>query len=133
MTLIVQNRKRHSSPHREFYTADVVQENLPTVDLILCRDCLAHLPIVDVSAAIENFRSSHSHYLAATTFPGTRKNTDNSTWRVNAAPPRPFQPGDYRALNLQLAPFYLPEPIEIVDEHNKDGKMLGIWELWPKM
>jgi len=127
--LILNNEKLYQSPKRRFIVGDIVEDKLPCVDLILCRDCLAHLPITDVLKAIQKFKDSGATYLAATTFPRTAENKDVATWWAGDEVRTVFQPGDYHALNLQSPPFNLPAPIAMIDERNPDGKMLGVWNL----
>lgn len=88
----------------------------------MCRDCLVHFSRDDIYAAIRNFKKSKSRYLLATTFTGLREYVEIST-------------GEWRPLNLQLAPFNFPPPIRLIDEKciHSGGiytdKNLGLWEL----
>ena len=77
---------------RNYLLADITRHSLPRADAILCRDCLGHLSFANIAAAIANFRLSGSEWLVTTTFPELRTNID-------------CEDGDWRALNLALAPF----------------------------
>jgi len=118
--LIEANRRRSSSPRRQFFCRDIVRQRLPSADLVLCRDALVHLSNGDVIGTLANFRRTGARYLLATTFVGDRENVDIAT-------------GDWRPLNLERAPFALPPPIELVDErcHHSGGgyadKRLALW------
>jgi hypothetical protein len=120
--LIEANRQKYAGPGREFRVLDMVTTKPPRFDVILCRDCLVHLSFADIRAALRNFRDSGSEYLLATTMPNVRKNEDIAS-------------GDWRGLNLQLAPFHFPPPIALLNEHctEADGewsdKSLGLWRL----
>lgn len=121
--IIQKNIERFTSTNRFFRTADIIRDKLPTVDVILCRDCLVHLPFTDVRAAIRNFAATGSRFLATTSFFGHPTNTDLSA------------PGGWRPLNLQAAPFDFPPPELLLREKRDDpdyqysDKSLLVWEL----
>jgi len=118
--LIEENRRRWSSPRREFVCRDIVRQRLPAADLVLCRDALVHLNNADVSATLRNLRRTGARYLLTTTFIGDRENLDIAT-------------GEWRPLNLERRPFSLPRPVELIDErcHHSGGgwadKRLALW------
>jgi SAM-dependent methyltransferase len=120
--LIAENRQRYGSPARRFEMLDITRDRLPRVDLIFCRDCLVHLKNAQVLAALRNFRRSGSRYLLATTFTGRTANEDTPL-------------GGWRPMNLQLSPFDLPSPVQVISEERtvEDGryadKSLGLWDL----
>jgi hypothetical protein len=122
--LIEGNRARHSGAGRRFEVIDIVRDALPRVDLIHCRDCLVHLPLAMAQQAIANFKQSGATYLLTTTFPRTgRTNIDISI-------------GEWRPLDLELAPFGFPPPLwslAEVPELSADGithfKHLALWKL----
>jgi hypothetical protein len=106
---------------REFMVLDIIKNVPPKADLILCRDFLVHMVEADVKRALANFSASGSTYLLATTFPATTANVDLKF------------PGEWRPINLQIAPFNLPQPVMIVDEECPDAngrsKSLALWKL----
>jgi Methyltransferase domain len=120
--LIAENVRRYATPERRFLCLDMTRADLPTADLILCRDGLVHLSFADARAAIRNFRRSGSRYLLATTFVNHPRNEDAPT-------------GGWRVLNMQAAPFAFPPPLALVDERCTRGdggyrdKRLGLWPL----
>jgi len=120
--LIRKNRQQHGRPGVSFRRLDLIADKLPCVDLILCRDCLVHLPFADVFAALTNICRSDAEYLLTTTFPDRTANSDIST-------------GDWRPLNLERAPFFLPPPVSIINEGCTEGggyfrdKSLGLWSV----
>jgi hypothetical protein len=120
--LIEANRRKYARPGREFRVQDMVATRPPRFDVILCRDCLVHLSFADIRAALQNFQDSGSEYLLATTMTSIRNNEDIAS-------------GDWRGLNLQLAPFSFPAPIALLNERctEADGawtdKSLGLWRL----
>lgn len=120
--LIASNARLYGSPEREFVVGDIVQDPLPQMDMILCRDCLNHLPLNDGAKAIQNFNDSGARYLAATTYPEHGANGEMAL----ALPPAGWRP-----LNLEFPPFSLGVPFLVIAESERVayGKMLGVWEL----
>ncbi|WFU28298.1 class I SAM-dependent methyltransferase [Bradyrhizobium sp. CB1717] len=105
-----------------FHVRDITRDVLPPADLILCRDCLVHLSFANVARALRNFRASGARFLLLTTFP---------EWNGN----RDCEDGDWRALNMEKAPFNWPSPRELINERCEEGnggwrdKSLGLWQL----
>lgn len=119
---IVHQNKGYESPSREFIECNLLTDTLPQVDAIFCRDCLVHFRSSHVWQALSNIARSEAKYLITTTF----------TQRAND---REIETGQWRPLNLQAAPFSLPNPVELVDEKcTQDGgaypdKMLAVWSV----
>jgi hypothetical protein len=120
--LIARTDRKYRGTNRRFRKYDVLSDKLPRVDLILCRDCLVHFSERDVFAALQNICESQSEFLLATTFPNRLKNGEIRT-------------GQWRAINLEIAPFQLPTPVTIINEGctEADGtykdKSLGLWRI----
>ncbi len=88
--------------------------DLPKVDMILCRAVLFHLSLLNIEAAIHNFRLSGSRWLLATTHPHVQNNWD-------------IENGDWRRLNLE--PFLGPPAALCVADGPGDDGYLALWEL----
>lgn len=114
--MIKRNQKLYSRPGREFRQLDITKDEIPKVDLIFCRDCLIHLSLNYMAAAIANFKKSGSTYLLTTTYTTHPENTDILT-------------GDCRFINLQIPPFNLPAPLELIIEEPETSKSMGLWRL----
>jgi SAM-dependent methyltransferase len=120
--LAVLNRERFGTPRRDFAALDITRDDLPRVDLILCRDVLVHLKNRQIRAALRNFRRSGSTWLLATTFTGDHPNEDAPL-------------GGWRPLNLERPPFALGPPLrriserETVEDLRYLDKSLGLWAL----
>ena len=69
--LIKRNQQQYGSSTRSFIHLDLTQDQLPEVDLILCRDCLLHFSEKAIFRALRNLKKSRSKYLLTTTFPNT--------------------------------------------------------------
>jgi hypothetical protein len=102
--------------------ADITRDCLPRCDAVLCRDCLVHLSFANIERAVANFRGSGATWLIATTFP---------EWQINCD----CEDGDWRALNLERAPFDWRAPVELLNENCSEAgggwsdKSLGVWRL----
>lgn len=105
-----------------FCVADITRDPLPLADAILCRDSLVHLSFANIGRAIRNFKSTHAQWLITTSFPEWRQNID-------------CEDGDWRALNLERAPFNWPPPAMLLNEQCEEAgggwrdKSLGVWRL----
>lgn len=120
--LVERNQKNHANAQRQFQHLNLISSELPRADLVFCRDCLVHLSFKDIGAAIANIKRSGATYLMATTFPGMAQNPDIVT-------------GDFRPVNLQLAPFNFPQPLVSLTEHCTEGagvhsdKAMSVWRV----
>lgn len=120
--LIHDNRTTYERENVKFLVANLINDKLPKVDLILCRDCLVHLSFKDIFLALHNVCDSGSKYLLTTTFTRRKNNHDIAT-------------GQWRALNMEAAPFMLPEPLKTISEQSTEGngaykdKALSLWEI----
>jgi 2-polyprenyl-3-methyl-5-hydroxy-6-metoxy-1,4-benzoquinol methylase len=116
--LIQRNQKMYGAGHRTFLIADITTDPLPSADIVLCRECLIHLPNAQVAMALQNFRAAGAKYLLATTNPAITENVD--IW-----------PGSFRPINLEIAPFNLPKPIRTILDGAKgsdlENSRLGLW------
>jgi len=117
--LVERNRAKYG---REFLHLDLCSGDLPTVDVVFCRDCLVHLSFENVLRAIANIKRSGSTWLLTTTFLECEENIDI----VN---------GDWRMLNFELAPFQWKPPARVLVEGCTEAgggysdKALGLWRI----
>ena len=120
--IIDYNIKNYTTDNKSFQIFDIVTDNLPAFDIILCRDCWVHLPNDIILQSIKNLKKNKIIYLLTTTFPNRKNNRD-----INM--------GDWRPINLNESPFCLPKPLLIINENCTEGgmqytdKSLGLWKL----
>jgi hypothetical protein len=120
--IIEQNHRKYGGPRKQFIVKDITKDRLPSVDCILCRDCLDHLSFEHAFRALQNFRRSGAKYLLTTTYTARTQNEDIMT-------------GGFRPTNLQLPPFSFPPPIQLINEQcTEEGskwsdKSLGLWRI----
>lgn len=114
---------RYEAARTSFLHLDIVADDLPSCDAWFCRDVLIHLPLNDGVRVVQRFRGSGIKYFLSTTFPAA----DNI---------RDINYGEVRAVNLEIAPFSLGKPIEMLRdpdpaqlkaEPRRIRKYIGIW------
>jgi len=124
-------RNKKNNPDLSFFEFDIVDDKLPYADLVICRDCLFHLPDSFVLGAIENFYNSGSAYLLATDYSWVEVNTDLTKEELE------LECG-FRFINLEIKPFNLGSTIEI---HNEEvwreyegghNRQMALWRLKEK-
>ena len=103
--LIESNRQHFSGQGMSFLELDITRDALPPADLMICRDCLFHLPVADVWHFVENFVRSQIPYLLTTSHIGDNIVNPN------------LIPGHFDLLNLMMAPYYFPqETLHAIDD-----------------
>lgn len=119
--LIMMNREKYGKDHLRFEYKNIVKDDLPSADLVICRDVLVHLGIRQISEVLEKVKMSGAKYFLSTTFPSA-SNTDIVT-------------GTWRPVSLTSAPFYLDEPLIMFNEfpffHDKNvpARFIALWKL----
>ena len=120
--IVAEAGRQYGTSMREFVELDLTCSPLPTADLLFCRDCLVHLSYADIARAVRNIRRSAIEYLLTTTF------TVEPTFRDIVT-------GDWRPVNLELAPFSFGRPLELIPERCTEqhgafaDKSLGLWRV----
>jgi len=95
--LIRKNQSEFSSSTRLFCAGDITVDPLPKVDLMMCRDCLFHLPNASVGAFFENFLVSQIPWLLLT----SHHNPGNEELSVRRG---------FRKINFEVSPYFFPKP-----------------------
>ncbi len=120
--LIQSDKTAYERKNVHFQCLNLLGDELPKVDLILCRDCLVHFSFSDIRTALNRICASGSTYLLATTFLSHKENRDILT-------------GQWRPINLEMPPFDLPKPLRQIDEGciEEGGaygdKSLALWKI----
>jgi hypothetical protein len=114
--LVISNQEKYGNEQRHFMHLDVISDDLPQADLILCRDCLVHLSLAQIWQALQNIKKSGAKYLLATSYSQTGVNIDISA-------------GSWRKLNLMVAPFNFSNPILVYNEGYEGDKCLVMWKI----
>ena len=120
--LIELNTRKYESFNISFKKLNLIEDELPKVDLIFCRDCLVHFSFEYIHKSIINICNSQSKYFMTTTFIEREKNVDIET-------------GQWRPINFETYPFHFPEPRRIINEGCTENnniysdKSLGLWDI----
>ena len=114
---IVFNKEKY--PNMDFRLLNMVEDALPTSDLVFTRDCLVHLNYENTWIFINECIKNGSKYLMATHCPEVEENLELGGII------------GWRPLNLEKAPFNFPKAIEIISEETdyNPEKCMGIWSL----
>jgi hypothetical protein len=117
--IIIRNKTKF--PVIEFIEFNMCEQQLPKSDLIICRDCLFHLPNQFVIAALNNFKLSGSTYLLATEQRWVTQNKELTKEELN-------NESGNKPINLEIAPFNLGQSLEFHDE-KLWRRSLSLWKL----
>ena len=109
--LIKKNKDTFTTDKVEFISLDILTDDLPKVDLILCRDLFVHLKNDQIKIALKNIKNSGSKYLLTTSFKERFSNGENLVI------------GGWRPLNLEIEPFNLKKSIDEIFENCTEGEM----------
>lgn len=100
---------------RDFRRLDIVTDDLPDADAMLCRDFHQHIPNAMVISALRNFVASGIRWLIAT----THDNPVNEDIE---------KPGMFRRINLEVGPFCLPATRTLIADPPGSGHYLAVWD-----
>jgi hypothetical protein len=118
--------KTNRAKYRQWRNVGFARSNLltrkkwPHVDLILCRDFLAHLPNEYILEMVEKFRASGSRYLLASNYPGTHNEFTYDPEQVDA----PWLGYMERPHDLTKEPFWLHQ-IDAIPEQSPPGGVIA--------
>jgi len=118
--LIAHNRKKFKRlKNAKFIEHDIVSMPLNhSYDIILVRDLLQHLWMVDALMALKHISASGSNFLLATTFPDTVVNVEVDKHALG---------GRKSSYNLEQAPFLLESPV--CSSYDWNMEHIGLWKL----
>ena len=116
--LVDDNNARYADDNTHFILCDILKDELPAVDLWMCRDVLFHFPYADIFQTLSNLLRSDIDYLLTTDHPEQQQNTDG---RI----------GSFRPMNMLLEPFCFPEPIVWIDDWIEGYwvRRMGLWDV----
>jgi SAM-dependent methyltransferase len=116
--LIEENSKKFASATKSFRVIDITRDALPASDLLLCRNLFIHLSNNLVISALRNIADAELTYLLVTHDPDIVENID-------------IDPGMHRGVNLRIAPFNFPPPLEQLDDYTvaSQFRQLALWRI----
>lgn len=92
-SVIERNIQKYASENIRFECLDILQFELPSADLLLCKDVLMHFSNEDIVIFLKSTKK-FKHCLFTNNLASENENGD-------------IERGDYRSLDLTKAPFYL--------------------------
>lgn len=120
--IVKDNQSKYGSDKRKFIHLDILNDDLPQADLMLCRDLFGHFSFKDIKTAVNSIKRSGSKYLLTTTYVDTKVNEHIFT-------------GLFRPINLEKPPFNFPKPVDLIiencteDVHLLKDKSLALWRI----
>ena len=117
-SLVSTNSEKYARSGVRFICADLTKDALPTVDMVMCRDCWVHLSFEDIAAMLDNFQRTGATWLLVSNTPCQDRN-QNKTTGIG-----------WRHLNLNLPPFNFPPKMESRKDHYPDVPFeIALWRL----
>jgi len=102
--LVRVNADKYATDRIQFTRLDITSDALPAADLMICRDCLFHLPSHLVWEFLANFVQSNIKYLLTTSHTGDIVNRDT-------------RPGDFHEIDLLAPPYNFPvDALYVIDD-----------------
>ena len=122
-SVIAENKRKFVDREKViFRVIDIINDDLPPVDLILVRDCLIHFDIDSMFKALRNIKESDSDWLLTTHYPWLHREANES-----------IEIGGYHRVDLTRPPFNFPPPRHIIFERDLHGwdadKSLALWRI----
>lgn len=113
--VISANKEQFEDSNRTFMSLDAIADELPSADVVMCREILFHLSFKDINRLLRNVFSKERSFIVVTSDRQTNFNSDIPT-------------GDFRPLNLEVRPFGFPAPIRVIDDSAvRAGRIIGVW------
>ncbi len=100
--LIADVQSRYGDSGHQFQVLDLVKDDLPAADLLLCRDCMMHLSYELIERAVANLLRSDLKYVLLTTYPNGENRNINT--------------GKFFEINLTKQPFHFPAPLREIED-----------------
>jgi len=119
--LLELNNNNYRKNNINFEYKDIINDSIPSSDLIICRDFMFHIRNEENLKLLNNFKNSGSKFLLATSFdflPENQNLSNDADW-------------GYRPINLLLPPYNLGEPIySFIESHPQcNGRGLYLWKI----
>jgi hypothetical protein len=97
--------RKYSDQGFNFSVADIRYDNIPSADLLICRDVLFHMSLKDIRQTMRNFMRSDIKYALFT----SHLTDDDYEFKDIAT-------GDFRFLDLEKLPFLMKSSIDQIDD-----------------
>ena len=125
--LVNKNIKKYKKRNINFIQLDITNNDLPSADLMICRDCLIHLSFEKIKMFFQNFKKSKINYLLLTSY--KLKNSEKEIENLD------IPDGEFREIDMMQPPFSLPKAINEIldkDEQTKNSAYYCYLNLYTK-
>lgn len=119
--IVTNNAEKFGHLNAQFVHFDITKDQFPNSDVWLCRHVLFHLSNKDIYLALENYCKSNVRYILTT-------NCITGPEHIN----QDILTGNYRDLNLKLAPFNFPDsPLWEINDYVAPAPpmTIALWKL----
>lgn len=114
--LIEENQKKfEKNPNMSFFCKDALNDDLPTVDLIMARDMIIHFPFAATWKFLQNVVESGSQYLLISKYCSNNPNMN-------------IEFGNFYCVDLEKSPFNFHRPLFSIKE-NEPNKYLVLYKV----
>jgi hypothetical protein len=103
--LITVNQKKYQSSRISFIHLNLITDDYPEADLMICRDFLFHLSYEDTRSVLQRYIDSHIPYLLTTTYVKLSKFEN-----------RDIETGAGKYIDLLKTPYNFPSPLVAIDD-----------------
>ncbi len=118
-TLVAKLTQQHPSLSIRHF--DICRDDFPRADVWHCRDCLFHLPFVDICAALERFVASEIPYVLLTTHRARWLHRNLDIAQVG-----------FRMIDFERPPFNFPKPLALLPDYRRGIDFPRYVALWPR-
>lgn len=120
--IIQSNNKKYSNEKRFFKKKDCLNDDIGSADMLMCRDLLIHFSEEDIFSFLNNIQKAKIDYFLTTHF-NAEENSNIVT-------------GQWHPINLTLAPYNFPAPLDQIVEKTKmfngkfmKSKTMALWRV----
>ena len=100
--------EKYGTEKTRFLVKDIINNEYPSVDMVIARDVLFHLKEEYLQRVLKNIKEAGVSFLMTTTFPDLQKNEE--------LVPKKYEGWGFRPINLDIVPYNIGECIESFKE-----------------
>ena len=100
--------EKYGAGNTRFLVKDIIDNEYPSVDMVIARDVLFHLKEEYLQIVLKNIKKAGVSFLMTTTFPDLQENEE--------LVPKKYEGWGFRPINLDIKPYNLGECIESFKE-----------------
>jgi hypothetical protein len=112
---------KYTNERTTFIHIDLIRDNFPKADCMICRDCLFHLSFADTRSLLQKYADSEIPFLLTTTYINTNEFSNQDL---------DLERGAFRLIDLFSSPYNFPnDPLARIDDWipPDPGRQLCLW------